>query len=325
MGSHFCSIPAQHWLPRQAHFFVYHKQKSHLPHTAVPVWNVKEQDWREAAWGPERSGWGAGRKATTAIATMVQQFGVLLNYWSKPPHKQGQLLLLALWVWESSSGWAGDPELSGPSSKGLSSPGQSHNYWLLWPQSWEPCLWSCTLGHILKLLPSNGWYRNRIKSKREGRWACFLEARVPQVHRIVILIILLIKVCWNYWILHIRFSQRIPYICYSELQLIYLFCKYSSSRAGLDFLWMISGSPHSQCNLWNSLSVSSNENMANTPKTPIRDCIVLPVLQSGSKDSSNGWRKISLHKHCTYWLWSVTSWHHHIPTSHPPLLSVTWS
>lgn len=35
-------------------------------------------------------------------------------------------------------------------------------------------------------------------SKREGRWASFFEAKVPQVHGIVILIILLIIVGWNY-------------------------------------------------------------------------------------------------------------------------------
>lgn len=74
-------------------------------------------------------------------------------------------------------------------------------------------------------------------SPKGKEWACFIE--VPQVHRIVILIILLIKVCWNYWILHIRFSQRFPYVCYGELQLIYMFCKYSSSQADPDCLWMI--------------------------------------------------------------------------------------
>lgn len=168
IGSRFWSSSAQHWLPREAHFSVYQNQKSHLQCSVC----VKcEQDCTEAAWGPERSGWSTGRKVTVAIATVVQQFEVLLNYLLKNPHiSRGNIFLQH------------NPALEHEKAVSFRTlPEQLRlggGFWAWWPLIYRALLsqtvtkllavigsvatelgtllWSCMLGYVLKMLPSNG-------------------------------------------------------------------------------------------------------------------------------------------------------------------------
>lgn len=171
--------------------------------------------------------------------------------------------------------------------------------------------------HILAVLPFNGWCRNRMKELNSSRLQAgrkvglFLWSWSSLQHNNSGLEIL------NFAHQHFR---RFPYVYFSELQLIYMFHKYSKFTGTT---WL----PVNDTNLptppvqqlqW---FVSVCEYKWDKHFRGLHPVMVLPLpccRKPGSKISSNGSRKSLLYEH---WIDQF----HSVPSSPPPQPSANWS